>query len=138
MSVILSNELPIGFGLGKTSEYWQDVLSQVIDIGKLAQNPQQSRASTQDVDVLTAEETALLLRCSLDSNRRLSREELPARVGPGGQLLYLHDDILDYLRGAPGIEKRGSGFGNKRELGVSKGKHKEFDLEAAKSNIVET
>ena len=55
--------------------------------------------SLLDWDILDINDVASLLRCSVDTVRRIPREELPACEGPGRPKLYLREDILTYLRG---------------------------------------
>ena len=50
-----------------------------------------------DPDILTIEELAEVLRCSVDTLRRVSLSELPAyRVGRHN--LYLREDVIRFLR----------------------------------------
>lgn len=51
-----------------------------------------------DQDILTVDQVAKLLRCSVDTVRRIPREELPAYQGPGKWVLYLRADLIQYLR----------------------------------------
>lgn len=50
-------------------------------------------------DVLTVDEVAAILRCSVDQARRIPRTELPAYQGPGKYVLFFREDVLRYLRG---------------------------------------
>lgn len=54
-----------------------------------------------DPEILTVEEVAAILRCSVDQARRIPRTELPAYVGPGKFVLYFREDVLRYLRNRP-------------------------------------
>ncbi len=60
-----------------------------------------------DVDVLSAQEVALLLRMSVDSVRRIDYSALPhtGRNGAGRNALYLREDVLEYLRNLISAEK---------------------------------
>lgn len=50
-----------------------------------------------DRDVLVVEQVAQVMRCSLDTVRRIPREELPySRTGKHN--LYFREDVLRYLR----------------------------------------
>jgi hypothetical protein len=51
-----------------------------------------------DPDILTVEEVALILRCKVDTARRIPRDQLPAHPGPGRHRLYLREDVLAYVR----------------------------------------
>lgn len=61
--------------------------------------------------ILTIQQTAALLSCSVDTLRRIPMEELPTYVGPGRGVIYLMDDIKRYLVSRKRYEKRGSGLG---------------------------
>ena len=61
--------------------------------------------------ILTIQQTAALLSCSVDTLRRIPMEELPTYVGPGRGVIYLMDDIKRYLASRKRSEKRGSGLG---------------------------
>lgn len=70
--------------------------------------PAVEQANT-DHDFLTVEGVARLMRCSVDSARRIPRDELPAYLGPGRHLLYLRADLVTYLRrrnAAPALSGR--------------------------------
>lgn len=58
---------------------------------------QVSASGLMDDDVLTIEEVSILLRCAVDTVRRIPREELPIyRVGR--ENLYLREEIIRYVR----------------------------------------
>lgn len=50
-----------------------------------------------DQDVLVVEQVAHLMRCSLDTVRRIPREDLPYSR-PGKLNLYFREDVLRYIR----------------------------------------
>jgi hypothetical protein len=52
-------------------------------------------------ELLTVSEVAGMLRCSIDQARRIPRDQLPARKGPGKYLLYLKKDIMRYIEIEP-------------------------------------
>ncbi len=54
-----------------------------------------------DPEVLTVEQVAGILRCSVDQARRIPRTELPGYDGPGRYVLYFREDVLRYLRSRP-------------------------------------
>jgi hypothetical protein len=54
-----------------------------------------------DADILSVDQVAATLRCSVDQARRIPRTELPAYQGPGKYVLYFRDDVLSYLRSRP-------------------------------------
>jgi excisionase family DNA binding protein len=51
-----------------------------------------------DRDFLVVEDVARLLRCSVDTARRIPRSDLPAYRAAGRHLLYLRSDVEDYVR----------------------------------------
>ena len=51
-----------------------------------------------DRDVLVVEDVARILRCTVDTARRIPRDQLPAYPGPGRRTLYLREDALAYVR----------------------------------------
>lgn len=56
-----------------------------------------SAPDSADDDVLCVEDVSILLRCAIDTVRRISRDELPVyRVGK--QNLYLREDVIRFLR----------------------------------------
>lgn len=61
--------------------------------------------------ILTIQQTANLLSCSVDTLRRIPMDELPTYVGPGRGVIYMLDDIKGYLVSRKRPEKRGSGLG---------------------------
>ena len=54
-----------------------------------------------DPDVLVLEDVARILRCSLDTVRRIPRTQLRARNGPGRLHIYLRSDVLAYIAALP-------------------------------------
>ena len=54
-----------------------------------------------DSEVLSIFDVERILRCSVDTVRRIPRTELPARDGPGKHLLYLRSDVLRYVAARP-------------------------------------
>ena len=52
-------------------------------------------------DILDIGQVAALLRCSVDTVRRIPRGDLAPRRGPGRSNLYLREDLVDYLRRRP-------------------------------------
>ena len=57
-----------------------------------------SRSGSPDVDVLVIEDVARLLRCSVDTLRRVPKDELPVYRGPGRKHLYLREDVIRFVR----------------------------------------
>lgn len=57
--------------------------------------------------VLTTEQVGELLHMNIDTVRRLSREGvLPCHRVPGGRTFkYLYDEIIEWLRALPGLER---------------------------------
>ena len=55
-------------------------------------------SGSSDVDILVIEDVARLLHCSVDTLRRVPKEELPAYRGPGRKHLYLREDIIRFVR----------------------------------------
>ena len=55
-------------------------------------------ARSLDPDILVIEDVARLLHCSVDTLRRVPKEELPAYRGPGRKHLYLREDIIRFVR----------------------------------------
>jgi excisionase family DNA binding protein len=51
-----------------------------------------------DEDILTVEGAAKLLHCTIDTVRRIPDGELRAHQGPGRHLLYLRDEVIEYVR----------------------------------------
>ena len=102
-----SGELPIGFGIGKGDVHWERVLS-----GALASknNLKLDQKYYPDAEILSIEEAAGILKCSVDRIRRIPRSELPARTGPGRGLLYLRADLIVYVKGKPSCNRRNSGL----------------------------
>lgn len=56
-----------------------------------------------DPDILVVEDVARILRCTVDTARRIPREQLRSISGPGRRQLYLREDLITYvrLRGRP-------------------------------------
>ena len=61
--------------------------------------------------ILSLDDAAAVLRCSIDSLRRVPISELPTYEGPGRGVLYMLDDIQQYLRTRKRLQRRGSGLG---------------------------
>ncbi len=55
-------------------------------------------ARSLDTDILVIEDVARLLHCSVDTLRRVPKEELPVYRGPGRKHLYLREDIIRFVR----------------------------------------
>ncbi len=55
-------------------------------------------SGSPDVDILVIEDVARLLHCSVDTLRRVPKEELPVYRGPGRKHLYLREDIIRFVR----------------------------------------
>lgn len=73
-----------------------------------------SESASTDVaqsGILTIDEVAGVLRCSVDRIRRIPLDELASYDGPGRCLLYLLEDVLNYIRQQKRIQRRGSGLG---------------------------
>jgi Helix-turn-helix domain len=51
-----------------------------------------------DPDILVVEDVADILRCTVDTARRIPRDHLPAYPGAGRHRLYLREDVLAYVR----------------------------------------
>lgn len=51
-----------------------------------------------DTEVLAIEGVADYLHCSVQVVRNIPVSELPRSNGPGKRLLYLRDDVIDYVR----------------------------------------
>lgn len=56
------------------------------------------REVLEQATFLTVEEVAFLLRASVDTVRRIPRDQLAARVGPGKSLIYLREDLMAFLK----------------------------------------
>jgi len=52
-----------------------------------------------DPRVLVVDDVARILRCTVDTARRINRELLPSYPGPGRPRLYLYEDVISYIRG---------------------------------------
>lgn len=86
-----------------------DCRSDGIDImttspGRLGRRTPEDRArflrgqTSADADILTAEGVAKLLHCTVDAVMRIPDAALPAHRGPGKHLLYLRDEVIEYVR----------------------------------------
>jgi hypothetical protein len=62
-----------------------------------------------DRDVFYVENVARMLGCSTDQARRIPRNQLPAYSGPGKRLMYLREDVLEYIRSRP-VRSSGKGL----------------------------
>lgn len=60
-----------------------------------------SRLGAMLGEVLDVVEVAAMLRCSIDTVRRISDASLPCRVGPGKCVLYLKEDVLRFVKSLP-------------------------------------
>lgn len=58
---------------------------------------QVSRAAA-DRDILVVEDVARILRCTVDTARRIPPDQLRRITGPGRHRLYLREDVLAYVR----------------------------------------
>ncbi len=135
MLELQSGELPIGFGVGKNSAHWQREL-----LATLARR--QSLGSTpryhSDAEILSIENVAQILNCSVDRVRRISRKELPARSGPGRGLLYLREDLISYVKRKPSDYRRNTGLspqGVDSSCVDNMNSHVEFDINTARTTI---
>ena len=93
--------IPIGFGLGRNPKYWETVLSNCIKFKPVTLENNNLPSVEGDTDILDIESVAAILKCSVDKIRRISRDELPARIGPGKKLLYHRADVLTYFNRLP-------------------------------------
>lgn len=66
--------------------------------------------------ILDINQIAQILRCSVDTARRIPLEELPSYEGDGRQHLYFRDDIERYIRSRPRLNKRGTGLSSADKL----------------------
>lgn len=69
-----------------------------INLEKSHTNNQTSPHQTCDYEFLTVEDVARLLRSTVDTIRRIPKEDLPVYRGPGRPNLYLRDDLKIFLR----------------------------------------
>jgi hypothetical protein len=60
-----------------------------------ASGPEQIAA---DPDILVVEDVARILRCTVDTARRIPRDQLRSISGPGRRQLYLREDVIAYVR----------------------------------------
>ena len=51
-----------------------------------------------DRDILDIQDVASLLRCSVDTVRRIPKNELPAIKVKGRKKIYLREDLMEYIR----------------------------------------
>jgi hypothetical protein len=51
-----------------------------------------------DPDILVVEDVARILRCTVDTARRIPRHQLRSICGPGRRRVYLREDVLVYVR----------------------------------------
>ncbi|MBF0622819.1 MAG: helix-turn-helix domain-containing protein [Magnetococcales bacterium] len=58
----------------------------------------QAQHHVVDQEILTIDEAAIILRCTVDTLRRIHKEDLPVYRGPGRCNLYLRDDLLAFIR----------------------------------------
>lgn len=61
--------------------------------------------------VLSINDVAAVLRCSVDTVRRIPMDELASYDGPGRGILYKLEDVQDYLWKRKRHRRRGSGLG---------------------------
>jgi len=61
--------------------------------------------------ILSVEDVAAVLRCSVDTVRRIPMDELASYDGPGRGVLYQMEDVQHYLHGRKRHQKRRSGLG---------------------------
>ena len=54
--------------------------------------------SGADPDILVVEDVARILRCTVDTARRIPRDQLRSISGPGRPQLYLREDVIAYVR----------------------------------------
>jgi hypothetical protein len=62
--------------------------------------------------ILSVEDVAAVLRCSVDTVRRVPVDELPSYDGPGRGILYRMEEVQGYLRRQKRHHKRRSGLGH--------------------------
>ncbi len=69
------------------------------------ERPQPAKAIRMgaDRDILVVEDVARLLHCTVDTARRIPRDQLPAYPGPGRHRLYLREDLVAYIRRSASI-----------------------------------
>ena len=56
------------------------------------------RTGPSDLEILAIEEAACILRCTVDTLRRVPRDQLPVYRGPGRSNLYLREDLKQFVR----------------------------------------
>lgn len=56
------------------------------------------RSLGMDPNILVIEDVARILRCTVDTARRIPRDQLPAYLGPGRHRLYFRQDLFAYVR----------------------------------------
>lgn len=69
-----------------------------------------SSLAISNSDVLDINQVAQILRCSVDTARRIPLDELPSYEGDGRHHLYFVDELKEYIRLRPRLKKRGSGL----------------------------
>lgn len=62
--------------------------------------------------ILSVDDVAAVLRCSADTVRRISFNELASYQGPGRGVLYRMEDVQKYLHRRKRHQKRRSGMGH--------------------------
>ena len=92
-------------------------------------------------DVLDVLEVAAMLRCSVDTVRRIPDASLPSRVGPGKCVLYLRTDVILYVESLPeygGFKGASSGETKPRRktASASEGQN-DFSLVEALARVVQ-
>jgi hypothetical protein len=113
MNRINTAKLPIGFGLGRTKDHWDQVLAEYVnDTGMIGGSTHavESVPAPANKDILSIEEVAAIFKCGISSVRRISPEDLPRCEGPGRNLLFLHEDLVKFLRARTQTERRNSGL----------------------------
>jgi hypothetical protein len=68
------------------------------DIGRAPAAGHASDHIAADPDVLVVDDVARILRCTVDTARRIPRDQLRSICGPGRRRLYLREDLLAYVR----------------------------------------
>ena len=70
-----------------------------MDDGSHADERSKQSADTRsvDLDILSIEEVSRLIRCAVDTVRRIPRDRLPV-YRPGKRNLYLREDVIRYVR----------------------------------------
>lgn len=93
------------------------------------------RFPPRNPDILTVEEVAGLLYCSVDQARRIPRDQLTPKLGPGKRAIYLREDVLRYADQLPDRTGRKfpqfRGLTSKRQALPPVGPEAELDLDSA-------